>query len=63
MIDLTQNDIEEIEEKLSFINSSMEVVANSCAYNEDFAGAEILRKAIAKNNDIIDKLFLKNKSN
>ena len=57
MIKLLKKDFNEIDEKLNFIQSSMEVVANSCAYNEDYAGENILRKAIEKNNDLIEKLF------
>ena len=57
MIKLLKKDFNEIDEKLNFIQSSMEVVANSCAYNEDYAGENILRKAIEKNSDLIEKLF------
>ena len=57
MIKLLKKDFNEIDEKLNFIQSSMEVVANSCEYNEDYAGENILRKAIEKNNDLIEKLF------
>ena len=57
MIKLLKKDFDEIEEKLSFIQSSMEVVANSCAYNDDYASEDILRNAIEKNNYLIEKLF------
>ena len=57
MITLSKKDFKEIEEKLHFIHSSMEVVANSCAYNDDFASEDILRNAIEKINDLIERLF------
>ncbi len=57
MIELSKKDLDEIEMKLEFIQSSMEVVANSCAYMDDFAGENILRNAMKKNDDLIEKLF------
>ena len=55
-----EKDFNEIEEKILFIQSSMEVVANSCAYNNDFAGESILRNAINKCNDLTEKFFFIN---
>lgn len=57
MIELSKKDLDEIEMKLEFIQSSMEVVANSCAYKDDFAGENILRNAMKKNDYLIEKLF------
>ena len=48
--------LSQIEDLINFTNSAIEVVANSCSYNDDYSGENILRLALDTQYEILDKI-------
>ena len=46
----------EVIDLADFVTSALEVVANSCAYKNDFAAEDILRLTLDKQYNIVDKI-------
>ena len=51
------NELNKIEDMLTENNLNIEVVANSCGYNEHFGEENILKETIEKQELIIEKLI------
>ena len=54
--DFLINKLGQIEDLINFTNSAIEVVANSCSYNDDYSGENILRLAFDTQYEILDKI-------
>ena len=55
-IEILKLKLKEAEDLLDFSTSAIEVAANSCAFNNNFAEEDILRLVLKKQYDILDKI-------